>query len=481
MAQLPNVRPLKGGSFGTIARLRADDYVSGLVQDRTSGRFEFVVRSGSPRDLKVNGRVDLHSGERVISVQADLEAGPSQVVVQRFNRLMAGTGVEAAFYHRVSATALRVKTVAGKRAKWVPLPVSVTWSDLPGSTEKVQVQSLGAPVALPKAPTAAPVPAVVSAPVPEPVVAPEPSEAPVEAIAQTAPKSDPRGLFKYPVVTKRSEVVVKADVRDDLDAHWDLHKSGHRQVLCIVGPTGTGKTSLVYNMAARKGVGIFIFDAMGAREFSDWVGTTHLRDGKTEFVPSGFLQAIDADGPYGGQPRIILIDEVNRAESSGALNALMPVLHSFGTLYVPEMGRGVAVDSAAMVVMTANRGSQYAGTVGLDRALADRVTAWFKLDYLEADAERALIEERSGLDTGKVLRLIGAADAIRRADQRGEIPEGGGISTRAILEAAVKAAAGMPLHRAATRAWLGLYSEEGGSSSEAQVVQSAIDATLRGL
>ena len=283
------------------------------------------------------------------------------------------------------------------------------------------------------------------------------------------------------MLTKKSEVRVKTDMKEDLDAVWATHVSGEREVLAIIGPTGTGKTSLAYNLAAIHGIPVMTFDAVGAREFSDWVGTTHLRGDRTEFVPSGFLTAIDADGPYGGIPRMLLIDEVNRAESSGALNALIPILHGFASLYVPELGRGVSIDPTVMIVLTANRGSQYSGTVGLDLAFVDRVTSWAKLDYLESSEEESLVIERTGLEQDKARRLCMAVQKVRDAAGRGELPEGGGISTRRLLIAASKVHRGMPMHRAASLTWLGSYSEEGGSTSEHQVVKSAIDGVLRGV
>jgi MoxR-like ATPase len=297
----------------------------------------------------------------------------------------------------------------------------------------------------------------------------------------SAVTGDPRGLFKFPVLTPKSKVIVKAEVADDLNRVWESHIAGEREVLAVLGPTGTAKTSLAFNLAAIHNIPIMTFDAVGAREFSDWVGTTHLRGDQTVFVPSGFLTAVDADGPYGGQFRIVLVDEVNRAESTGALNALIPMLHDYLSLYVPELNRAVAIDPAVMFVLTANRGSQYGGTIGLDAAFVDRVTSWVRMDYLEKDAEKDLVVARTGLDGQQADRLCLAAQRVREAAQRGELPEGGGISTRRILIAAGKAVRGMSLHRAASLAWMGSYPDEGGSTSESTVVKSAIDAVLRGL
>ena len=337
---------------------------------------------------------------------------------------------------------------------------------------------------VPGTPVTAPAPAFVE-PAPAPVVrTPDPVPTPARAplVVDNTPVSmpDPLGLFRFPTPATTASITTDPQVGANLDLLWKMHRAGKRQVLALVGPTGTGKTSIVYDLAARNGVGVFTFDAAGARDFSDWVGTTHLEDGKTAFLPSGFLQAIDADGPYAGKPRIVLIDEVNRAESSGSLNALIPVLHGFGSIYVPEMGRSVSVDPAVMVAMTANRGSSYAGTVAMDLALSDRVTAWVRLNGLSHAAEVTLLHERTGITLDEANALVTVAESVRRAVERGEVLDGGGISTRRLLTAAEKVAAGFTLHAAATLSWLDSYNDEGGTSSERSIVAAAIDSVLMG-
>lgn len=479
MSRLEYIDPLVGGTCATAKRAALDSRV--IVDVDGSDRFHYHVTDGDDH-LFVRVGFDATDTASITYVLAEVP-GPgtitSPAIVQRFNRLFRDLPGELLWYHRTGKVQYHLP------GQWLDLPVTVKYeggrvSYRQGAGDWVAVSPVAVrPVRAPHAPkpvaapVAAPGPAVAPTATPQPVARPEASSPPPSA------HGDTRGLFKFPVVTKRSEVIVKADVATGLDGLWALHLQGHRQVVAIVGPTGTGKTSLAYNLAARHSVGIMTFDSAGAREFSDWVGTTHLRDGETKFIPSGFLSAIDADGPYGGQPRIILIDEVNRAESSGALNALVPVLHGFGTLYVPELGRGVNIDPTAMVILTANRGMQYA-VVALDLALSDRVTAWVKMEYIEPDREKALIVERYSLLEEDASRLVAAAQRVRDAANRGELPEGGGVSTRRLMQAAEKVEGGFTLLAAASWTWTGAYSDEGGSNSESTIVQAAIDAVLRG-
>lgn len=505
--------------FGAINRHDCDTFAG----DRFTGKsFTWVIRDRAGRD-EAKVWVNLTATGYAFAAHFEVLIGaPSPTTVQRINTLFSGFA-SIKHYHRVNGPAVRLEYRG--RGSYEPLrglysafraaggdPVGVPWNHgTPAEpwrgpdTRSVTSHGLhiyvpsavGAPAPAapaPAAPAPKPAPAVPfvpAPPIPAPAVpapavsapvapAPKPAPAPVAAVIPGTRMADPLGLFRFPAPGSTASVVLDPEVSRNLDLLWRMHANGSRQTLALVGPTGTGKTSLVYDLAARNGVGVFTFDAAGAREFGDWVGSTHLRDGRTEFLPSGFLQAIDADGPYAGKPRIVLIDEVNRAESSGALNALIPVLHGFGSLYVPEMGRSIAVDPTVMVAMTANRGSAYAGTVSMDLALADRVTAWVRLNGLDAAAEVTLLQSRTGVSEEQATLLHRVAVQVRLAAERGEVIDGGGVSTRRLLSAAEKVAAGFTLYDAACITWLDSYSDEGGSSSERAVVLAAIDATLRG-
>jgi cobaltochelatase CobS len=456
MARLKFVPPLAGCSPRDIRGLIRDARIDGALDSTTR---EVVNADGSPAaHLTVND-----DGSIALRVYTD----PDNSALQRINRLLDGSGFRLRTYHR-AGNALRMHGAGG----YMSLPGTVL-QDVSGAWTYTPI--IGIPVA-----AAEPVVDFKTAE-DEPVVAPEPTPAPEPVGILTAPVTvGDIDLLVHPKVTKANEVKVKAEVQQGLDRLWAMHVNGDRQVIALTGPTGTGKTSLVFNLAARHGAGVFTFDCAGAREFSDWVGVTHLKGDETVFVPSALLQVIDADGAYAGIPRIVNLDEVTRAESSGALNALIPMLHGFASLYIPEANRTVNVDPAVMFTMTANRGAQYTGTVGMDLALANRVTAWVQMDYADAAVEADIIKSRvPGISAEDASRLIGAADRIRKMDERQELPEGGGISTRLLIEAARKVAAGFSLHEAASWTWVGNYPSDGGTSSEAYAVKSAIDYTLR--
>jgi midasin (ATPase involved in ribosome maturation) len=152
----------------------------------------------------------------------------------------------------------------------------------------------------------------------------------------------------------------------------------------LIGPTGTGKTELVSNIAKELGKDITIFD-MGTMSdpIMGLVGTHTISvvDGKTysKFKKSRFSEVIQ-------QPGIVLLDEISRA-SVAANNLLFPVLDFRKELsmeYSFEDTTPIKVHPECVFFATANMGSQYTGTHKLDRALIDRFMT-VEVDSLSTD------------------------------------------------------------------------------------------------
>lgn len=408
------------------------------------------------------------------------------IIIARVNRLLDGLAApRLERYHRTGQNVWRTTGTP------TPLPASLVIARGANGFQST-VSRLNAPttpVVTPTPPAIAPVPPVSVPPV-QAQVTPELQSAPVAPPVVTpvvpfkvAPKAEdaPKGstLFSFPS-RKHTDVIKTSPLsRKVLQASWDKHVKGERSTIALVGPAGTGKTSLVWDLAAEKGVGLFVFDAAGAASFADWTGTTALVTGEagtiTRFVPSSFIEAIRADGEDGDTPRIVLVDEVNRAETGGALNALLPIL-SAAQLYIPETGKVVPISRNVFFAFTLNRGSAYAGTVTLDAALADRMQAWVLLDYLPEADEVALIHERTGVEPERGLPLVKAARQIRDIAARGEVTTG--VSTRRVLEAARLLQHGLTAAEAAEHCWANAYADEGGAEGERGIVLVAIKSVL---
>ena len=140
----------------------------------------------------------------------------------------------------------------------------------------------------------------------------------------------------------------------------------------ILGPTGYGKTELVYHMAAHLDIPVTIFD-MGTMTdpIMGLVGTNTIQveEGATvsKFVKSRFSEVIQ-------KPGIVLLDELSRA-SIQANNLLFPCLdyrRELNMEYAFNDTAAIKIHPECVFFATANIGSQYSGTNKMDRALLDR-------------------------------------------------------------------------------------------------------------
>jgi nitric oxide reductase NorQ protein len=436
--------------------------------------------------------VDVFSPANLVTPAATFVVTPTDVsvavgvltdsfVAPRINRLLDGVAGAPRIekYHRTG------RMVARFRGHPRPLPVSFTLPLVP----------MGAPGSMGVAPTI--VQAVAPAPVP-PAPAPAPApEAPAPMVLQpesphvalkVAPAAVdaqtcgcPAGgcLFTYPDRSRAGRIITSALTKAALKAALAKHRSGERSTVALVGPKGTGKTELVWDLAAAEGMGLFVFDGAGASSFADWTGATALvtEGGQTvtRYIPSSFIEAIRVDGPHGDEKRLVLVDELNRAELAGALNALMPIL-SAGSLYIPETGRTVVVSRNVMFLFTLNRGSAYNATITLDAALSDRIETWVRTEYLPEQDETNLVCARTGLAPEQAARLVRVGRHIRDVAERGEIDDG--VSTRRILVAGSMVSQGMSLRDAAEVCWANIYPDEGGSEGQRGLVITAINAAL---
>ena len=197
------------------------------------------------------------------------------------------------------------------------------------------------------------------------------------------------GSSKTKAKRKKAEVLVgreKTPASDHdgfitLDGFFKIHKGTYqilrrniikRENTLLLGPTGFGKTELVYHMAKHLGVPLTIFD-MGTMTdpIMGLVGTNtiQVQEGVTvsKFIKSRFSEVIQ-------KPGIVLLDELSRA-SLQANNLLFPCLdfrRELNMEYAFNDSAPIAIHPNCVFFATANIGSQYSGTSKIDRALLDR-------------------------------------------------------------------------------------------------------------
>ena len=192
------------------------------------------------------------------------------------------------------------------------------------------------------------------------------------------------------------------------------HNIEHCVNSMLIGPTGTGKTEVISNMADLFGLPITIFDMGTMTDPVMGLVGTHVitvKDGVThsEFRRSRFSEVIQ-------QPGIILLDEISRA---GAMsnNLLFPCLDFRKELpmeYSFDDTTPVKIHPNCVFFSTANMGSQYTGTHKLDRALLDRFML-VEMDTLQtSDIMSTLKSEFPTISDGQITKLVSVFEQINK-------------------------------------------------------------------
>lgn len=210
----------------------------------------------------------------------------------------------------------------------------------------------------------------------------------------------------------------------------------------LIGPTGTGKTELIFEAAKQLGLECNTYD-MGAMQdpLTDLLGTHRLVDGNSVFDTAKFVSDIQ-------KPGIILLDELSRAPQM-AMNILFPCLDSRRELRldIADSGtvRKVKVHPECVFIATANIGAEYSGTDDIDAALLNRFLP-LQLDYLPLDIEAHVLTARTGVSTSAAKQIATVAAEIRTAYNSDTITKS--ISTRETLNVAEMIADGFSFNDA---------------------------------
>lgn len=182
----------------------------------------------------------------------------------------------------------------------------------------------------------------------------------------------------------------------------------------LIGPTGTGKTEAVANLAKVFGIPITIFDMGTMTDPVMGLVGTHIitvKEGVTssEFKQSRFSEVIQSPG-------IVMLDEISRAPAM-ANNLLFPCLDFRKELpmeYSFHDTTPIPVHPQCVFFSTANMGSQYTGTHKLDRALLDRFML-IEMDSIESsEIKETLSVEIDGLKDVDIDKIISVFKKINQ-------------------------------------------------------------------
>lgn len=233
----------------------------------------------------------------------------------------------------------------------------------------------------------------------------------------------------------------------------------------LVGPTGSGKTEMAMQFAAKHGKPCIVMDCANLREAREWFGVKGVAGGATFFRKSQFWLAVEAGNC------VVILDEFNRAPDH-VRNPLMPILDHRRRSFVEEVGEMLVVGPGTVFFATLNEGLDYTGTHTTDRAMKNRFPRRIEIDYLPEKQERkVLLSKVAGLSEEDAKRLVELATTIRAKATgfAGGLSET--ISTRQLIAAAKDFVIGGP--KTFKNTIFAHFNADGGTDSErAQVVNS---------
>lgn len=221
----------------------------------------------------------------------------------------------------------------------------------------------------------------------------------------------------------------------------------HNERVFIYGPSGTGKSSLVRQIAAIVRRPVRRVSLNGETSVSDFVGHWTVNDQRQTVFVNGILPQAMLEG------HILQLDEVDAMQPEIGF-VLQQVLEPGGHLLLTDTGDDIAPHADFRLVATANTlgfgsdsGLYASGTHVLNFSWLDRWDVVVELPYLDAKDEISLLKSRhSGLDRKLLTALVKAAGDLRKA--HGEEQLTTTVTTRRLLALCARLARGNDFQRA---------------------------------
>lgn len=277
----------------------------------------------------------------------------------------------------------------------------------------------------------------------------------------------------FPDVTAPEEATVSCFVHKDvrtpvLDPHYVFPIQEALELLTILdkpernnayidGPTGSGKTQLVRNLAALVRAPLFEINGSISMTRSHIMGKERARAGQTYFQRGIIPTWLE----YGGW---LLINEYDTLDAD-LVNDMKPVFETPRRLPLPEENDTVieGVPDCRIIVSanTKARGDTtglYINTNVQSVADLDRFHAFLHLDYLSAEAEVALLKQQFP-DTleAAIVKFVKVANDVRAAFKVGKLTRT--LSTRTLVNWAENYNLFAGAHQSARVSFINSYDE----------------------
>lgn len=190
--------------------------------------------------------------------------------------------------------------------------------------------------------------------------------------------------------------------------------------LYLVGPTGSGKSSLIRQTAARMHWPLFEITANQRLEYSSLIGQWALIKGDFEWIDGPLTRAFREGG-------IFLLNEVDTMDPA-ELSALNGILDGAALCITEKGGEIVQRHPDFKMVLTGNSNGTgddtglYRGVGIMNLSFMDRVMT-LEVDYLQAAQEKVILKNASGDMLPEVMldALIELANNVRTRFKKGDL------------------------------------------------------------
>ena len=250
----------------------------------------------------------------------------------------------------------------------------------------------------------------------------------------------------------QNDEVVYLDWNNALDVLEKAYKSG--LFVLIIGPKGTGKTTLVRKFASKMKKELHSVNFSLRTRESHLVGTRTIEKGQISFVEGVLVKSMRTGS-------MLYLDELNAAEADVLLR-LDEALDDRRQLVLKEAeGQVIKASPDWLAIATINPLS-HVGTKELPPQLLSRFPVRMRLDYPPEDLELEIVKRHATLDDSKirdVKHAIQLAKSLRDAAAVEELYYS--PSLRETIAFAKMLLAGMPARQAAEVVYANAYDQWG--------------------
>jgi nitric oxide reductase NorQ protein len=230
----------------------------------------------------------------------------------------------------------------------------------------------------------------------------------------------------------------------------------HFKQCALIGPSGTGKTHIVYLVAEIAGLPLWEINC-GLQTTSFDLFGRYIGLGKENWVDGQIVSWCR----HGG---ILYLDEANMMKQDVATR-LNPLLDTRGHIVLNEKDNEIIPrHPLGFVIISMNPFSvEFSGTKPLNAAFRRRLSVWVNFDYLSvgskiSENEVQLIEKRGGVGRDVAMLMVRVAGQLRASYKKGDLPYAPSVGD--LINWGTLTADGMDVQKAAEETIISTTSDE---------------------